>query len=47
MKEELDEVVQNGLVDAYTSTELCTDILKNRDKMFTIISNQSNKLDKL
>ena len=47
MKEELDEVVQNGLVDAYTSTELCTDILKYRDKMFTIISNQSNKLDKL
>merc|ERR1719347_374179 len=41
LKEELDEVVQSGLIDAYTSTELCTDILKYRDKMYQHIQTRN------
>jgi len=33
-KESLDQLVQSGLVDAYTNTVHCTQILKFRDKMY-------------
>jgi len=33
-KKELDDLVQSGLVDVYSETDLCTEILKHRDKMY-------------
>ena len=34
-KSELDTLVQTALVDTYNNTELCTNILKTRDKLYT------------
>ena len=33
-KSELDALVQSGLIDAYNETQLCTTILKTRDKLY-------------